>query len=583
MTPDPTTHATERPDDAVIAAAVREIVDDWRLPPQGIDDRTWRDRVDVSRSRRRTSMLGRLAAAAGVAVVLTASLAFGAVWLQGAGRVGKPGPSGIGPSAAAPTASAGSGAASPLPKLATFGAPPSVTSVLIDDGGAYRLADLTTGDVSGALFPGHDVRYAVLPTPDGGWLCVCGDWAARGPQDEPIAVTVTLLAIGADGTPTGSAPVREVTGVAQDQPAGYGQPSVDIHVSASPDGLHAFVGWTRYAGPGDGWRLGVDVVDLASVRVVASAEMTPSTPATVAGDPWARSAPAVSVSDDGAALVVTSSWYTFDTSAFAGGHAGASHWNGTYDGRRLSISAAVAFDTDMPSCAELDAGAIDAYFRYVVCDVNGATWIERRQPDGIAVDSRKVEASSALGLSFQRVGGVLFGWAPQARTVYRYDLATGELTSGEAPKPTASVGGDWAASLAALGRRIGSAIAPSALAKVRLDPAFAVSSDGSRLYALGVGEGTDEEALGSTGVFVFDARTLQPVAHWAPTADFESIALSGDDRSVYAAARAGFGADGKYSGGRASISVFDAADGSIRTIAGEVATTDIWFPATPLR
>ena len=55
MDPERTTRPNPEPlDDAALGALVREIADDWRMPPQRLDDVTWRDRVGRrGRSRRR--------------------------------------------------------------------------------------------------------------------------------------------------------------------------------------------------------------------------------------------------------------------------------------------------------------------------------------------------------------------------------------------------------------------------------------------------------------------------------------------------------------------------------------------------
>src|SRR6476619_1175206 len=73
----------ELPDEA-IPAVVRDVVDDWALPPQRLGAPTWRERVR-GRQTRRGSWGGfgrRVATAAGAAIVATVSLALVAVWLS---------------------------------------------------------------------------------------------------------------------------------------------------------------------------------------------------------------------------------------------------------------------------------------------------------------------------------------------------------------------------------------------------------------------------------------------------------------------------------------------------------------------
>jgi hypothetical protein len=156
----------------------------------------------------------------------------------------------------------------------------------------------------------------------------------------------------------------------------------------------------------------------------------------------------------------------------------------------------------------------------------------------------------------------------------RVDLRTGELLQS----PVASAADDGPLdALAGLGRRLGRWIAPSALAKILLEPGLVASPDGTRLYAIGVTSATDPTTRGSTGIYAYDAATLAPLGHWQPTADFTSIAVSADGRFVYAAALGGVDAAGVGSRNRASVTVFDAADGSVRLIAGELGSSDLWF------
>ena len=82
-------------------------------------------------------------------------------------------------------------------------------------------------------------------------------------------------------------------------------------------------------------------------------------------------------------------------------------------------------------------------------------------------------------------------------------------------------------------------LAPSAAAKTFLDPGIVASPDGKRIYAIGVTGSSDPGPGGSTGIYVFDATTLEVLGHWQPTADFTSLAVSADGQFVYAAAPGG--------------------------------------------
>jgi hypothetical protein len=184
-----------------------------------------------------------------------------------------------------------------------------------------------------------------------------------------------------------------------------------------------------------------------------------------------------------------------------------------------------------------------------------------------------VQAEFSGGALVARSGDALFVWDPVVARLARVDLLSGHLDVGE---PATAAGTGPLDAVASLGRGLGRWIAPSALAKLLLQPGVVVSPDGSRVYAIGV-TSSDPEGSGSTGVFAFDAATLERLGNWAPTADFASIAVSADGRFVYAAGQGGVDAQGAPSRNGASVTVFDAGDGSVRLIAGRLGSAAIWF------
>src|SRR2546427_802098 len=102
-----------------------------------------------------------------------------------------------------------------------------------------------------------------------------------------------------------------------------------------------------------------------------------------------------------------------------------------------------------------------------------------------------------------------------------------------------------------------------------------VSVDGTRLYTLGIGSpaGGSQD---SAGVFAFDASTLAPLGHWAPQADLTSLAVSDDGRHVYAAADGGPSSAGDPAPELgASITAYNASDGSVALIAGRPRARDL--------
>ena len=79
-----------------------------------------------------------------------------------------------------------------------------------------------------------------------------------------------------------------------------------------------------------------------------------------------------------------------------------------------------------------------------------------------------------------------------------------------------------------------------------------------------------ESPGGSAGIVVVDTATLTVVDRWEPLADITSIAV-GRDGFVYVTGAPGLDAAGHASPDRqASLVVHEAADGSVRVIAGQL-------------
>lgn len=107
------------------------------------------------------------------------------------------------------------------------------------------------------------------------------------------------------------------------------------------------------------------------------------------------------------------------------------------------------------------------------------------------------------------------------------------------------------------------------------EPSVVLSPDGRRLYAIGVGRG-DSEVGSSSGIWVFDAATLELLDHWPAPAFFISLAVSADGRFVYAAGAANYEPSGRQSGWPASITVYDARNGQVEVIHGQIGR-DMWL------
>lgn len=262
---------------------------------------------------------------------------------------------------------------------------------------------------------------------------------------------------------------------------------------------------------------------------------------------------------------LTNPFFTFDAEVFTA----------TFGGGRWSDLAVVP---DVAGCGEnvTRGGAIAGGGTWIACQRGGgsATVIRRFDANGSKVDDVEVLGIGGIDGDLTAVspdGASLFAWNPVAATLTRVDLASGELTTAQGPTKAALERGPLAA--------LGEWLAPTAAAKTFLLGGMVVSPDGSRVYALGIANPASErDPGGSTGIYAFDATAMTSLGRWQPTADFVSLAVSRDGQFVYAAGLPGVDAAGNSNTQQAaSITVFDASDGSLRLIAGALGRRTITF------
>ncbi len=548
-------------DDLALARLVRDVAEGWSMPPRRLDQPSWHDRVVLGRGGTRRGWLRRLAPAATLAVIATVGLSLAAVWLTlPRGPIGQaggsPSPSG---SVATPRIT-GRPVPTPLPRLVVNGDLPATTRILVRAGADYAVVDLATGTLGDPLTGGVG-SGAVRRSADGSLACLCveTDGYASGAYTHAIVVLRNWDATGKEGA---RIPIGDYTGLPDPRPGNPADlpPHLDVSVAYSPDGRLGFVGWSARRPPV--WQSGIVVVDLAARRVLqrVSLPQLSTGPADAIVNAFA---PKVAVAPDGSRVLVSRSTYYWDRNPVVY-HDGSDHFVAALGPAGLGSPAAFASGSE---CADgqADAGIAANGSAWLVCwTKDGGLIVARRLgADGAVLGETQINAAGEGGSWMVEPDGTAIDfWAAQTLTITRIDLATGAETSATAPTPTGSVGSD---PLAALGRWL----APAVRAKIFLSPGIVRSPDGSRLYALGVSTG--EQGLpGSSGVFVFDGRTLAPLGHWAPTADFTSIAASADGGSVYAIGAPGVDATGRQSAFGPSITVYDATSGAVRLIAGEL-------------
>ena len=555
MDPDRPTPTGRAPlDDAALADLVREVAEEWSLPPQRLDVLTWRDRVGrrhrVGDGGSGVRWTRRLLGAAAVAVVATVSLSLAAAWLTTRGDHGTVGssasPGGI--STPVPSGSAAP-AASPMPKLVRNGDLPTPSRIMVQTGQGFHIADLATGELGPVVIERGHGPTALLARPGGGWVCICGDGQNT--------IEVSLRTVDANGVVGAPRPVRDIVGTLDPSESdGLQQHRAGINVTASPDGRFALMGWVRRDGEA-GWQIGADVIDLDTLATVAATELLLDEPVAVDGRSRIQFAPIVRLSPAGDHILLASQWFVDDAGRTT---PGAEHWLASFDGRSIGVLADADATTN-PLCGEFDAGFIgavsstaDAVY-YSACWSQAGSLVVRR----LAADGRLVSATEfpgSLGGVDQGTvvppsGDAFYSWNPFESVISRLDLRSGELSVGDPQRPN-----------------------PTGLTNP-LGDLIVVSADGTRVYALGIAS-PEPASRGSAGVYAFDASTLAPLGHWAPQADLTSIAVSSDGRHVYAAAQGGPSAAGDPAPEfGASITAYATSDGAVDVLAGRLLARDL--------
>lgn len=557
-------------DDRTLGLLVRDVADDWSMPPRRLDQPTWRERVARGRgaglSRGSRGWLPRLAGAATMAIVATVGLSLVAVWLtlpRGQVRTS------TNPGAIATPRITDRPISSPLPALTVNGGLPSVTNVLLRTRGGYAFADLATGRLGATIPAGGDLHRLA----DGRLVCVCveQDGSAAG---FPTHEVINLRTYSPGGQPVGAKKLAEYSGVPDARATTESDrfPHLDSSVTYSPDGALAFAGWSARAYPK--WHSGILTVDLASGRVLdrvslPDASAGADTSIVSVGAPRVVASPTsdrVLMTRNGYAKVKGADVYSDQTV----------HFLASYTGGQLGHPAAFAPSASCPQGEGQSGFGIDGSV-FVTCYSMDGLSLRRLSADGTILGDTPVGGGGAEGgtSTVARDGAAIWLWAPISRTVVRVDLRTGQSTSATAPAATATVDGGLTAA-------IGRWLAPAAVAKVYIDPGIALSPDGSRIYALGVNATEAGPFGGSSGVFAFDADSLAVLGSWAPTADFLSIAVSGDGKYVYAAGAPGVDASGAQSAFAASVTVYDASTGWVQLLAGNLDHDEAYFAAPVL-
>jgi hypothetical protein len=473
-----------------------------------------------------------------------------------------------------------------LPAYAANGAPVSAEEVIVYAGSGPALLNLATGSVLQVGTQTTQSSNQLFALPDGSFVCACTQTiTSAGPSGGPNQTTaaVQLQWFAASGTLERSVTLPSYVGRADPDIAGEPDHAA-VNASVGPGATSLDLAWTVEAPPI--WRSGIDVIELASGRIVQTLALPDVSDR--AGTPSAGVSPAtVTFSPDGhLALIERLGWSGPNGSATTSWHATAPVASGRL-GTPVPLSAGPSSLDGDPTCSAMarPAAFATATSAYAVC-FGGAGPVLRRvdlsgHPLGDTQLNTTAGGGAALGFAVDPVRQLLYAWDPFGRVLLRIDLTSGKVT-GQLVVPTQAMSSD---PLSDAARAFARWLAPVATAKVDLMPSLVLAADGSRLFALGT-SATDPltPSGGSTGVWVIDPSTMTVTAHWAPAADFVSLALNRDGSLLLAAGMPGADAAGTPSSQPASVTMYDSATGSIRAVAGQVSSSsDGWvmFPAAP--
>jgi len=201
--------------------------------------------------------------------------------------------------------------------------------------------------------------------------------------------------------------------------------------------------------------------------------------------------------------------------------------------------------------------------------VPGAVVLRRIGRDGASLGAVTVELPAFNGgypmsVLVDRSARAVYLWQLQQHVLARIGVDDGRVTDTTVPKsilPEARPG--FESPGYGRGYMVG-------------DPGMVLSADGRRLYAVGVVGSEGDRNGRPSGVWVFDAASLELLDHWAARAFLTSLAISADGRFLYAASAAGIDVDGRENPWPATVTVYDAATGEIQVVYGRV-SPDNWI------
>jgi hypothetical protein len=424
-----------------------------------------------------------------------------------------------------------------------------------------RLASARVTDESLAR-PGRDL---LLRAPSGGTVCLCWQ-GSRFETGDPRSLD--LVRLDDDHQELSRTTIVQVSGFS---PADRRSPT-QVALEPSPDGRFAYL--ARATRAGTRWQVGLDVIDLAAEEIVDTADLV-AIPQGDRSPVLEVEPPRLRIAPDGRHALVTSA---IEREPWIGPERITPRaWIIDLDGSSLGsvVEVNAVAEPREATCPWLDFVAPGIVAQGCLPPAaDEAAWFEihRHGLDGrdlgsIVVPTGQLGADEPL---LDLTNGVAYAWDPIAHRLASADLVGGTGRMAETPD-----GFDAPSEIVILGQRPEPgeptrwSDGHSATA-ARRGRTLVGSSDGRLLFAIGEGP-TDDS---SSGVWVFDARTLELIERWPARAAYGSLALLEDGRWLAAIGKPGVDEAGRLARWGTSMTVHDTTTGRAVLRIGDLAPGD---------
>jgi hypothetical protein len=461
--------------------------------------------------------------------------------------------------------------ATALPLREWFSGPAAPIDDVLVVAGSVRWLRLASGRLTDEALARPDRGDLLLREARGGSVCLC--WQPSGTESgDPTALQ--LVRVGADLRDRARSTVIALNGL---DLAGRPNGATQVALEPSPDGRLVYL--ARAIRSATQWQVTLDVIDLDRAAIVDTLDLIPI-PQSDRSEVSAVQPPTLRIAPDGRhALVMTAIERDTPGSSAARRHA----WIIELDGPALGpITPADAIaDPPLEDCAWIAfvEPEIIAEGCYRTSSTSPSFEIRRYDLGGQDLGSAAgVPTTPELYEPLLDVtNGVAYGWDPVVHALLATDLVRGDWRGSdqvatadrddpaavliEAARPPPGLPTTWS-----YGR-------PAT--ETSRERTLVGSPDGRLLFAIGIGS----EPESSSGVWVFDAQTLQLLERWPALAAYSSLALLEDGRWLAAIGRPGLTATGGPADWGTSVTIHDTTTGRPILRIGDLLTDDrVTFP-----